>query len=88
MMTFCLKEIFLWFEICLSEDNKRLPSIYWLWKLHNNPVKARFIIAAQKSSVKALSEYTFFISNYGQGLVFKVACIFKIFRTQSCLMVA
>ena len=32
--------------ISVSGDNKHLPSIYWLPKLHKNPTKARFIIGS------------------------------------------
>ena len=37
-------------------DNHVLPHIYWLPKLHKNPIKFRFIIAAPKCSVKPLSK--------------------------------
>ena len=40
----------------ITEDNKRLPNIYWLPKLHKKPTKARFIIAAPKCSIKPLSK--------------------------------
>ena len=39
----------------VSEDNKKLPRIYWLPKLHKNPSKFRFIIAAPKCSIKPLA---------------------------------
>ena len=29
--------------------------MYWMPKMHKNPVKARFIIASPKSSIKALA---------------------------------
>ena len=29
----------------ITEDNKRLPNIYWLPKLHKKPTKTRFIIS-------------------------------------------
>ena len=32
-----------------------LPHMYWLPKMHNSPIKARFIIASPKSSIKPLS---------------------------------
>lgn len=35
-----------YFGIYMLEDNKRLPTIYWLPKLQNYPTKARFIIVA------------------------------------------
>ena len=44
------------FGIELSETNNRLPNIYWLPKLHKNPLKFRFIIAAPECSVKPLSK--------------------------------
>ena len=37
-------------------ESKLLPHIYWLPKLHKNPVKFRFIIAAPNCSVKPLSK--------------------------------
>ena len=46
-----------YFGISVSEDYKRLPSIYWLPKLHKNPTKTRFIIAAPTCSAKPLSTY-------------------------------
>ena len=44
------------FNLEVSECNHRLPNIYWTPKLHKNPSKARFIIAAPKCSVKPLSK--------------------------------
>lgn len=43
------------FNMKVQEDNKRLPRIYWLPKLHKNPSKFRFIIAAPKCSIKPLA---------------------------------
>ena len=37
-------------------DNNILPHIYWIPKLHKNPTKFRFIIAAPKCSIKILSK--------------------------------
>ena len=39
-----------------KEDNHCLPRMYWLPKMHKNPTKARFIVAAPKCSVKPLSK--------------------------------
>ena len=39
-----------------EENNKCLPQIYWLPKMHKQPIKARFIVAAPKCSVKMLSK--------------------------------
>lgn len=50
VMTLYLKEhcydIFRYFGVSVSEDNKRLPSICWLSKLNKKPTKGRFIFAA------------------------------------------
>ena len=40
----------------VSTENQRLPNMYWLPKMHKNPIKARFIIASPKSSIKPLSQ--------------------------------
>ena len=44
------------FGLNVPEESKRLPHIYWLPKLHKNPIKFRFIIAAPNCSVKPLSQ--------------------------------
>ena len=36
-------------------ENHRLPNMYWMSKMHKNPIKARFIIASPKSSIKPLA---------------------------------
>ena len=38
----------------ISIENHRLPNIYWIPKRHKNLIKARFIIASSKSSIKPL----------------------------------
>ena len=35
-------------------ENHRLPNMYWMPKMHKNPIKAGFIIASPKSSIKPL----------------------------------
>ena len=40
----------------VTTENHRLPNMYWLPKMHKNPIKARFIIAFPKSSIKPLSQ--------------------------------
>ena len=44
------------FHLKVPTESKLLPHIYWLPKLHKNPVKFRFIIAAPNCSVKPLSK--------------------------------
>ena len=36
-------------------ENHQLPNMYWMPKMHKNPIKARFIIASPKSSIKHLA---------------------------------
>ena len=42
-------------NIKVQENNRKLPGIYWLPKLHKKPTKFRFIIAAPKCSIKPLA---------------------------------
>ena len=44
------------FSLDVDESNRCLPHIYLLPKMHKNPIKFRFIIAAPKCSVKPLSK--------------------------------
>ena len=44
------------FDMTVPEEMHTLPDIYWLPKLHKTPIKARFIIASQKCTVKKLSK--------------------------------
>ena len=39
-------------------ENHRLPNMYWIHKIHKNPIKARLIIASPKSSIKPLARTT------------------------------
>ena len=39
----------------LSDDDKRLPYLYWTPKLHNSPVKHRFIAGSSECTTKWLS---------------------------------
>ena len=39
----------------LSDDDKKLPYLYWTPKLHNSPVKHRFIASSSKCTTKELS---------------------------------
>ena len=41
--------------IVLSEEDKRLPYLYWTFKLHKSPVKHRFIAGSSKCTTKQLS---------------------------------
>ena len=38
----------------ITIENHRLPIMYWMHKIHKNPIKARFIIASPKCSTKPL----------------------------------
>ena len=44
------------FNLRVSGSQKKLPHIYWMPKLHKNPTKFRFIIAAPSCSIKPLSK--------------------------------
>ena len=37
-------------------DNHRLPNMYWMLKMHKNPIKATFIVVSPKSSIKSLAK--------------------------------
>ena len=39
----------------IPNENHQLPNMYWMPKMHKNPIKARFIIASPKSSIKPLA---------------------------------
>ena len=39
----------------LSDDDKKLPYLYWILKLHKSPVKHRFIAGSSKCTTKQLS---------------------------------
>ena len=39
----------------LSDDDKRLPYLYWTPKLHKSPVKHHFIAGSSKCTMKQLS---------------------------------
>ena len=42
-------------NIELSDDDKRLPYLYWTLKLHKSPVKRRFIAGSSKCTTKQLT---------------------------------
>ena len=44
------------FDISVTNDMMTLPNIYWLPKLHKNPVGFRFIIASKRCTTKSLSK--------------------------------
>ena len=50
-------DLFRWCEIFVSEDGKRLTSVYLLPKLHKNQTKTKLMIPALTCSVKPLSKY-------------------------------
>ena len=45
------------FNITVDDDMMTLPDIYWLPKLHKNPVGFRFIIASKRCTTKKLSKH-------------------------------
>ena len=56
------------FNLEVNSVNECLPQIYWLPKMHKNPAKFRFIIAAPKCAIKPLSK--------------SITAIFKLFYSQ------
>ena len=58
------------FDLIDCVGNEKLPGIYWLPKLHKNPIKFRFIIAAPECSIKPLAR--------------SITSIFKLFQRQIC----
>ena len=40
----------------VSLSNHCLPNMYWMPKMHKNPIKARFIVASPKCSIKPLAK--------------------------------
>ena len=36
-------------------ENHQSPNMFWMPKMHKNPIKARFITASPKSSIKPLA---------------------------------
>ena len=49
-----MNELKLDFSVTVEENMKKLPEIYWLPKLHKNPIKPRFIIAGKECSMKKI----------------------------------
>ena len=56
------------FNITVGKEMSTLPDIYWIPKLHKNPVKFRFIIASKHCTTKTLSK--------------NVSSIFSLFQKQ------
>ena len=44
------------FAVSVNEDQERLPTFYWLPKLHNKPFKARFIANSSSCTTTELSK--------------------------------
>ena len=44
------------FDIKIEEESEQLPSMYWIPKMNEKPVGARFIIASKKCTTKPLSK--------------------------------
>ena len=44
------------FAVSINEDQERLPTIYWLPKLHKQPYKARFIANSSSCTITELSK--------------------------------
>ena len=44
------------FSVCVKERQDRLPTVYWLHKLHKRPYKARFIANSSSCNTTELSK--------------------------------
>ena len=44
------------FSVCVKEHQDRLPTMYWLPKLHKRPYKARFIANSSSCTTTELSK--------------------------------
>ena len=44
------------FAVSVNEDQERLPTFYWLPKLHKQPYKARFIASSSSCTTTELSK--------------------------------
>ena len=44
------------FSVCVNEGQDKLPTMYWLPKLHKRPYKARFIANSSSSTTTELSK--------------------------------
>ena len=44
------------YSLKVPDDNKILPIMYWIPKMHKNPIGTRFIVASSKCSTKPLSK--------------------------------
>ena len=47
---------YLRFSVCVSEGQDKLPTMYWLHKLHKRPYKARFITNSSSCTTTELSK--------------------------------
>ena len=53
------------FSVCVNEGQGKLPTLYWLPKLHKRPYKARFIANSSSCTTTELSKFPFSVnSNY------------------------
>ena len=44
------------FSVCVNEGHHKLPTMYWLPKLHKRPYKARFIANSSSCTTTELSK--------------------------------
>ena len=53
-MKYCTK-----FDLKITEQDRTLPIIYWLPKVHKTPIGARFIVPSKNLSTKPLPDKMF-----------------------------
>ena len=52
------------FSVCVKERQDRLPTMYWLPKLHKRPYKARFIANSSSCTISELSKLLTYVIRY------------------------
>ena len=58
-----LNEMPVKFSVCVNEGQDKLPTMYWLPKLHKRPHKARFIANCSSCTTTELSMIVLLLSN-------------------------
>ena len=53
---FYLNDLPVKFSVCVNEGQDKLPTIYWLPKIHKRPYKARFIANSSSCTTTELSK--------------------------------
>ena len=55
MQSLCKRHMVAKFGVFIDEDHSKLPTLYWLPKLHKRPYKSRFITKSSSCTTHELS---------------------------------